>query len=410
MKKSIVNAIAIGLVFTARSKGESIGEERYWIVSTLSNSSTASSKMEYTTIFEFHRAEATNWTVKAYAGSIMFPRAVVQVEMPRPPIDLLTPIGQNSPNLDVVISRQYWRKLRFGSFDSRTGLRREVAIEGACPIVAVSFSRFEWLAHLAVKISEATKLGGFEEQPFSSFVLESQLHGDSATYHHTELSVQEEEVERKLRRARALKLLSQYELFDNPGASAPSAPSGPAKYAETLRPVHSEPPVQGSTILLEEVTSAAKEFREIDVDTYNDVKCVDMMRRFHSRDPETALVGLFELTLVRSRPDVNARLKWYTAGPTERATRMAIVALFSCFEGSEAEGKPPFMEETARFEPAERAEREEEIRIVTANRRKIANAFYKELSQNLSKSPKVGELMNRFSKAAGVGRLPSGSK
>jgi hypothetical protein len=120
--------------------------------------------------------------------------------------------------------------------------------------------------------------------------------------------------------------------------------------------------------------------------------------------PEMLVGRLFQYQVIHGYSDHHAR--WLFTGNTCRANRVAILALVEGL-GREDPNPHDLMADARRFEPVERAQREEETRLVREQRVRFAKEFHRALSRNPSKSPKIRQLKDAFKKAAeDAGELP----
>ena len=96
--------------------------------------------------------------------------------------------------------------------------------------------------------------------------------------------------------------------------------------------------------------------------------------------------------------------KWYLCRESERATRMAIVALRESLTTDRNlygfDGHPK------RFAAPEGMHRQEELDFAKKNKQLFARAFYQALEKNPSNSPKVKELLDRLRFVAGIPPAP----
>ena len=120
--------------------------------------------------------------------------------------------------------------------------------------------------------------------------------------------------------------------------------------------------------------------------------------------PEMLVGRLFQYQVIHGYSDHHAR--WLFTGNTCRANRVAILALVECL-GRDDPNPHDFSADARRFEPVERAQREEEIRLVREQRVRFAKEFHRALARNPSKSPKIRQIKDAFKKTAeGAGDRP----
>ena len=120
--------------------------------------------------------------------------------------------------------------------------------------------------------------------------------------------------------------------------------------------------------------------------------------------PEMLVGRLFQYQVIHGYSDHHAR--WLFTGNTCRANRVAILALVECL-GRDDPNPHDFSADARRFEPVERAQREEEIRLVREQRVRFAKEFHRALARNPSKSPKIRQIKAAFKKTAeGAGDRP----
>jgi hypothetical protein len=115
--------------------------------------------------------------------------------------------------------------------------------------------------------------------------------------------------------------------------------------------------------------------------------------------PEMLVGRLFQYHVICGYSDFHA--KWLYSSNICRANRVAILALVECL-GRDAPNPHDFLADARRFEPVERAQREEEIRLVRKQRVRFAKEFLRALELNPSKSQEIRQIRDAFKKAAEV--------
>ncbi len=173
----------------------------FWMESRLYKSMPNGNVVQFTAEYRVASAGKNVYKVAIYSDDSGKPCAETQVEMPPLKGDPLSRRPDSSATAGGVGDDRelrgqcenvgMFRRLRLGVRDGGTTLRREVVLDGNCVDVFDEFERYEWLFHLAVKLSALTDVGGFELAPFAAVIVESNLGGEKATYMHGRLTMQE---------------------------------------------------------------------------------------------------------------------------------------------------------------------------------------------------------------------------
>ena len=155
--------------------------------------------------------------------------------------------------------------------------------------------------------------------------------------------------------------------------------------------------------IADEVIAAARILSTAAPDT--PVSSKEIGAREMSNDPKVAIPALLEATLRFGCTSGVNKYQWFLCGESERATRMAIVALGESLTTDMP--LPSFEEHPKRFAVPEGPHRKEELDFAKKNKQLFARAFYQALENNPNKSPKVKELLDRLRFVAGVSRNPA---
>jgi hypothetical protein len=166
-----------------------------------------------------------------------------------------------------------------------------------------------------------------------------------------------------------------------------------------------EPPEDLDACVRYVLAEGSNILRTIRPEKWTEIKSTGMYWTLEQGGLPEMLVGrLFQYHVIEGYSDFHAR--WLLTGNSCRANRVAILALVECL-GWEDPNPQDFMADARRFEPVERAQREEEIRLVREQRVRFAKQFHLALSRNPSKSPKIRQIKAAFKKTAeGAGDRP----